>query len=496
MSGFLEWQMAPAVAAGLERLGWQASDPEVRDVVPAVVRGNNLVAVLPPVPAWAIPIVAALLGRTDAAGQVLILVAPAQLDEWTTAVGALIEGSSLKVEVLRPGATPRRAAEPVDLAIASPATALAQHAQSSLHPDRFRAILFAWPESWQADEAVSALLQDCPRDAQRLVVTVRQDQINGADGVVERYARKAIVVPAATVVPVEGKPAAAIRSVPTSWSGRAATVAAIASRAGEAPVTIWTADNRDHQQIRRALGSLPSGWTIASRSIPGTGDSVCYDLPAPAQLARLGHAGAVTLLVPPGCESYVESAAPVRQPIQATSPLRAVVDRDESIRAEIARAATAGADAGALYAVGPLFERFDPQIVAATLYSMWQRARQSTDASTSRVSPAQGSAGAPAPTGVTSGGTGIAKLWISAGRKDEATIADFVAVLIREARMDRAQIGRIDLRDTFALVEVPAADAEAIAQRLIGVTIRKRKVSARVDLGRGPKGSGDRPSRR
>ena len=64
-------------------------------------------------------------------------------------------------------------------------------------------------------------------------------------------------------------------------------------------------------------------------------------------------------------------------------------------------------------------------------------------------------------------------------------MGDFVAVLIKEAGMERARIGRIELRDTFALVEVPAEDAEGIAQRLVGLTIRKRKLSARVDRGKG-----------
>jgi ATP-dependent RNA helicase DeaD len=84
-----------------------------------------------------------------------------------------------------------------------------------------------------------------------------------------------------------------------------------------------------------------------------------------------------------------------------------------------------------------------------------------------------------------SASSGVAKLWIGAGKKDDATVGDFVAVLIKEAGMERARIGRIELRDTFALVEVPAEDAEGIAQRLVGMTIRKRKLSARVDRGKG-----------
>src|SRR5450432_2875207 len=56
VAGFAEWQMEPAVAAALEHLGWRADEPEVRDAVPAVLRGGNVVAVMPPVPSWSSPI--------------------------------------------------------------------------------------------------------------------------------------------------------------------------------------------------------------------------------------------------------------------------------------------------------------------------------------------------------------------------------------------------------------------------------------------------------
>jgi hypothetical protein len=76
-----------------------------------------------------------------------------------------------------------------------------------------------------------------------------------------------------------------------------------------------------------------------------------------------------------------------------------------------------------------------------------------------------------------------AKLWVGAGKKDEATVGDLVAVLVKEVGLDRTLIGRVELRDTFAIVEVPAADAERIAEKLTGLTIRRRRLTARVDRG-------------
>jgi ATP-dependent RNA helicase DeaD len=489
--------MAPAMIAGLERLGWRADQPEVRDIVPAVLRGGNLVAVLPPSPSWAAPILAGLLGRQPALDDaLLVLAAPSQLGEWAVTLGALVESSPLQIDVAREPAdsSAHRAAQQSDIVVASPESALERHARSALHPDRFRAILFAWPESWQADDAVAALLQDLPRDAQRVVLTARRDQLDGADSVVERYARKALVVGGAPseAAPI-AKQALSVRTVATPWATRAVTVAAVMDTLSAPLATIWTADERDHQLIHRALGSLRPGLTLTARCRPDAGTIICYDLPTAQELAQLSAVGEVVLLVPPGCEEFVARIAPSRRPMAVNSAATAARDRDATLRQGISVAIERGDQAGALYALAPLFERYDAQMVAAALFGLWQGRTAAAPTSavlrTAVLEPARTEAVTPTERGARV--EGVAKIWIGAGKKDDATVADFVAVLVREVGVERSRIGRIELRDTFALVEVPAADAEAIVLRLSGITIRKRKLTARIDQGRGggiPKG--------
>jgi ATP-dependent RNA helicase DeaD len=452
------------------------------------------VAVLPPAPAWADPIVAALLGvQSVPAGQVLVLAAPASVSEWAVAVGAVTESDPIRIDVAREvrGATATAEVRPSDVLIASPATAFDRHTRSALHPEQFRAVVFAWPEEWQADDAVAALLQDFPRDAQRIVLTARADQIDGAGGVVERYARKALVVTGgtdATTTPAAPARETSVRTVATSWAARALTVARVIEVIDPPSVTVWTADNRDHQLIQRALGSLRAGVRLTTRAVTDAGTVICYDPPSSRQLAELSAMGEVVLLVPPGTEAYVRSLAPRRRPMQLDSPAAVALDRDAGLRQQVAAALEHGDQTAALYALAPLFEQLDPQLVAAAVLGLWRAAASGAGSSTPAAS---GSARLVAPSAAmdappsVSASTGVAKLWIGAGKKDDATVGDFVAVLIKEAGMERARIGRIELRDTFALVEVPADDAEGIAQRLVGLTIRKRKLSARVDRGKG-----------
>jgi ATP-dependent RNA helicase DeaD len=73
------------------------------------------------------------------------------------------------------------------------------------------------------------------------------------------------------------------------------------------------------------------------------------------------------------------------------------------------------------------------------------------------------------------------RIWVGAGKRDEVGVGDLVGLLINELRMERSAIGKIELRDTFALVEVPAPEADRIVQALSGRTLRKRRLVARVD---------------
>lgn len=467
-----EWQVASAVAAGMEALGWQADDASVRELMPPILRGTSVVAVLPPSPAWAGPVAAALASAAqDQGGRVLVLTAPALVAEWGATFSAVAGGAGVRIEAARgPSRAARRLkADALDVLIASPETALALHTRSALMTDRISAVVLAWPEGWDSDEALLVLLQDLPKDAQRIVLTA--DAGRSAD-LVERYARRAAVfgVPAEEA---DQAPVAAVRTLPTPWAGRAAAVAALLEATDPHRVTIWTVDRRDHALLTAALGGLADDVSLLARGVPESGSVICYDPPTLAELRLLATAGEVTLLVPPGAEVHTTRLAMTRRPVATESATTALLQRDASLRAEIVARIGEGVDAAALYALGPLFERHEPQHVAAALFRLWQddvRAKRPSDAP-------------PVSTQTAVGGVHTTRVWIGVGKKDEATVGDIVAVLAREVGLDRSLIGRVDLRDAFTLVEVPQSEAERVALKLVGLTVRKRKLSARVDRG-------------
>jgi ATP-dependent RNA helicase DeaD len=70
---------------------------------------------------------------------------------------------------------------------------------------------------------------------------------------------------------------------------------------------------------------------------------------------------------------------------------------------------------------------------------------------------------------------------VNVGKKDRAAAKDIVGALIREAGLSKDDIGRIDVKEMYSLVEVAGSAAERAVARLSGMMIRGRRVNARID---------------
>ena len=197
------------IAASLARLGWRADDALVHDAAPTAARGHNLVLLLPPSPVAATPALAGMLSRLGE-GRTGLLLAPAgQLDEWGRVVHNVARESGLRVQVAHgtSRATRRLRDAAVDVLITTPETAQALQRRSALHAEALAAVLLAWPESWESDEAVSPLMQDLDKDAQRIVLSSSPER---AAAMAERYARRALTLGGAAL---EGEASGPVRTV-------------------------------------------------------------------------------------------------------------------------------------------------------------------------------------------------------------------------------------------------------------------------------------------
>jgi ATP-dependent RNA helicase DeaD len=254
--------------------------------------------------------------------------------------------------------------------------------------------------------------------------------------------------------------------VPVAWSRRIAAVQELLERLDPASLIIWTAGDSRRAELAAAVAGAGVPVTITSGAVASADQVIAFDPPTGADLALLLAAGNVTLLVPPGTEAWVSRIAAPRTPLML-SPMLDSADADLARRrASIDRAVRDAPLWPGMLALGPLFERHDPASVAAALYSLWATAPQKAAA------PVEGPE---------SGAT--VRIWVGAGKRDQIGVSDIVGLLTNEVKVERASIGKVDLRESFSLVEVPAAAAEKIASALGGRTLRGRRLTARVDRG-------------
>jgi ATP-dependent RNA helicase DeaD len=470
------WGVEPAVSGVLAAWGWSEERDAVRQVLPAVARHGNAVVNVPPSPPHAAPALAGVVAAVAASrGRALVLAAPALVPVIGRLIGRLAAASPVQVvSAIGPARASRRLVDgSVDVLVTSPATALGLLTRSALAIDRFTSLTLCWPEDWDAEEAITLLLADLSRDAQRLILTGDTDR---SATLAERHARRALVVatpPADPSLP----PPRSIRTLAAPWNDRAEAVTTLLELLDPRAATVWTAD-RSSQQAFEPLVSELASIELVTDADPTTELVIFADLPTSQQFAQAGAGRDVVLMASPGTERYLHRLVPAARPVRVTGLVDRLRDRDGALRAEIESLIGRDQLAAAAYAIGPLFDRYDPQAVAAACFALWRRTG-AVETGTPAADAALDSGHQPTPVG----GVATAKLWVGIGRRDEASVGDLVAVLVKEVGLPREAIGRIELRETFALVEVPAASAEQAAQRLGSVTIRRRKLVARVDRG-------------
>ena len=486
------WGVDPEVGGRLLELGWAQDDEWLKQYLPAVARHGNAVVAMPPSPAWALPAMAAVISAIKASkGRALLLAAPAQVEQMGLVLNRLSAGSAVRVVTATgPARASRQISEgEVDLLVTSPATALTLHTRSALEIEKLTSVTLAWPETWASDEALTVLLGELGRESQRLVLTSSTLKVTE---LVQRHVRRSLTVeyPDAADSDSELAEPRSVRTLTTGWTGRDGAMTTLLEALDPRELAIWSADNSESDKLSAVSQELPSTEVVFGRTAePTAGMVVCHDLPMPNDLKRLAAGRDLVLMVTPGTSGYAETFAVGARPIRQAGIIDSLRDRDATLRTQISAAVESGDLHAASYVIAPLLDRHDPQAIAAACFQLWRDAASGSEkAAESGKAPAESQK----PT-TPVGGVSNAKIWVGVGRRDEATPGDMVAVLIKEVGLTREAIGRIELRETFTLVEVPTEQAESVAKKLNGLTVRRRKLVARVDQGipQGPRG-GDR----
>ncbi len=138
----------------------------------------------------------------------------------------------------------------------------------------------------------------------------------------------------------------------------------------------------------------------------------------------------------------------------------------------------------------PLLDEWSGVEVAAALAALLRDRGVTAVAATSGAPQAQRDEGVPASATPVARPPAWTRLFLSVGSRDGVGPGDLLGAITGEAGLKGDQVGRIDVRDTFARVEVQDTVAGKVIQALNGTSIRGRSV--RVDFDRGTSGSRER----
>jgi len=322
----------------------------------------------------------------------------------------------------------------------SPADLAALVARSALKLDTLETLVIAWPESFSAE--LDTLLGEAP-EARRVILAWDP---HGLADFIERHARRAEIV---GDIPLDsaGKPLGPVASV----------------RYAVVPAARRAVAVRDVLDAVRSV--RPYVWRGGDVTPPAESPDavIATTLPTREELRLLAAIAQPLLLALASQVPYLTSIASL-SPLALPSRADRAQDRNAALRAAISTRLTQGDVDAELAVLSPLFEEYEPALVAGALLAM---SRQPSAVS----QPASAAAEA----------TGWSKLFVTVGKKDNASAKDLVGALIKEAGLQKGQIGKIDVRDSFSLVDIAAPAIEQAVQRLSGVTIRGRRVTARPD---------------
>ncbi len=306
--------------------------------------------------------------------------------------------------------------------------------RSALKLELITSVVLAWPEALVSGAAAAPLdtLLGEARDAHRIILSWNPTLLGDF---LERHARRALVIGS---LPVDEN----ARPLPPVCRARYAIVPSF----------------RRSIAAREALDLLNADVAL------------CADLPTRdelAALARLGK-GEPVVFISASQLPYLRSIATLT-PLALPSGADRALDRAEVLRERITRRLTTGDVDAELALLGPLFERFDPAEVAGAVLAIQ---REDGWGKRDEALP-------PVPTD-----SARVKVFVNVGKKDHVTAKDLVGAMIREVGVAKGDIGRIEVRETFSLVEVASGIAERAVRGLPGVTIRGKRVAARLDRDR------------
>lgn len=473
-------------------------EPESREGTGAS-RSLNVVHLLAREPVRVASLLAGALERARAGedGVRALIVVPSEDDALALAGALQQHAGSAGAGTILPVTSTRRArrvlagpAVPTAL-IATPAQLTALLEQSVTKLATLRLLCLVWLDELLGEggvPALEALLAEVPRDAERIVFATALDA--DAETFLERFLWRARRVSHPVAAASANVP---VRYVVSTGAARGEALRMVLDALDPDSAVVVTYDEASTVEASRAIALLGFGsdpvTVRLSRGIPeadpGAGLAIFYDEPPDAHALDAMSSGGrpVIVFVAPSRLARLRAlGGDDCAPLASARAFQAARTAADLLRDELRTVARSGVAQAQLATIEPLCGDLDPaEVAAAALYLLLRerrRLRVAEAASAAVPAPADARPAAP------SAAAGMTRLYVNIGERDGARPSDLVGAITGESGITGTQIGRIDLHESHAIVEIESAVAERVVQRMSGSTIRGRRVIVREDQGR------------
>lgn len=379
-------------------------------------------------------------------------------------------------------ATRLLSATPAHVVIGPPEVLMQTVRSSTLKLGSVQTVVLAWVDNLDAAAtgALEAIMSEVPKDASRLVLAAAPTA--AVDQLVDRYAWRA-----RRLQPVEGEatPPVSVSYVTAAETGRLPMLRRIldASDPESAIVIAVTAEARANvSQLLRSLGY--SGDSDAIR-LAATRDehaamAVLFELPSTAEEFRTVVRGAgatrvVAIVAPRQLDTLRRFAGGSVTPFALPAAAERARSKAEQVRDELRVVLAAGQYSREVLALEPLLAEFDGSEVAAAALRLLEAERAKPRA----AAPSEAAA--------------MTRLYVNVGEMDNVRPADLVGAITNEAGISRSEVGRVEVRERHSTVEVASGVANAVVEKMTGVSIKGRRALVKID--EGPRERPGRPMR-
>jgi ATP-dependent RNA helicase DeaD len=482
-----------------------------------VGRGQNLVYTLPHTTESIVEFLTPALARIDpSAGATQLVVVTRDAETALTISETILRVSGpAGIEVVPVTGASRASrilkTRPV-LALSGSAQELAALVRASLlKVDSVKTVVLAWADDIldDAPEAVAALEALLGELAEASRVIVVRKSTPTIENLVERYARRARRVGLAeTEAPQmpENYDLPIIKHITVGPTARSAALRRLLDDLDPPSTIIVARDPAALEAARQTIRTL--GYHEDDRTIRVTQNDfrspahavIFYQPPVtPAELQRVAQAKPVEVVVlarPTEIPWLRELAGGRLAPLNLSGPERRAHDREESVRQELRAVLGRGVQAREIIALEPLLEQFDAAELAAAALQLLERERAQRRAAAENAPPAARPRATDADRSSSATG-GMTRLFMTVGTRDGVKVGDLMGAIAGEGGIPGDHVGKIDLRESHALVEVAEADAAAVIARVNGAMIRGRRVVVRGerDKEERERAAGPRPDR-